>query len=251
MKKINITVWDEAEGAIGPYPNGIYTAIVDFFDKSDFFGTVRVALLPQPMHGLADEVLNDTDVLIWWGHKYHDKVDDAIVEKVRKKVMEGMGLIVLHSGHASKIFSRLLGTETGQLRWREAGELERVWKIEANHPITQGLPDYFDIPESEMYGEHFCIPAPDELLFISWHEGGEIFRSGCTFTRGCGKIFYFAPGHETYPIFNMPEVQQIIINAAKWAAPLHTETPATGNQKVSPEALRKQQAALSQTEGGE
>jgi len=240
MKKINITVWDETQGPLGPYPNGIYQAIADFLAETGQFGIIRTATQPELEHGLTEEVLADTDVLIWWGHCYHGTVDDAIVERVRKRVMEGMGLLVLHSAHASKIFARLMGTDTGVLRWREADELERVWKIEANHPITAGLPDYFDIPKSEMYGEYFGIPAPDELLFISWHEGGEVFRSGCTFTRGLGKIFYFGPGHESLPIYYMPEVQQIIINAVKWAAPLHTEMPVVRNVKISPEMLRKE-----------
>ncbi|MCL2570913.1 MAG: ThuA domain-containing protein [Defluviitaleaceae bacterium] len=238
MGKINVTVWDETIGPLGPYPNGIYQAIADFLEESKEFGTVRTSTQPQAEHGLSVEVLADTDVLIWWGHCHHNDVDDEIVERVRKRVMEGMGLIVLHSGHASKIFSKLMGTDTLGLRWREADELERVWKIESNHPITIGIPDYFDIPKSEMYGEHFCIPAPDELLFISWHQGGEVFRSGCTFKRGKGKIFYFAPGHETFPIYYMPEVQQVIINAAKWAAPLPMEPVITGHTPESPEAMR-------------
>ncbi|MCL2604611.1 MAG: ThuA domain-containing protein [Defluviitaleaceae bacterium] len=219
-QKINVTVWDEAEGAIGPYPQGIYTAIADFIKASGMFGEVRVALQPQPEHGLTEELLNDTDVLVYWAHSYHHKVEDGIVERIRQRVIKGMGLILLHSAHASKIFQRLVGAEPWKLRWRDVGERERVWKIEHNHPITAGVPEYFDVPNSEMYGEHFCIPAPDELLFISWYEGGEVFRSGCTFKRGAGRIFFFSPGHETFPIYYMPEVQRIITNAIKWAAPV-------------------------------
>ena len=238
MKKINITVWDEIIGGIGPYPDGIYKAIADFLEKSGQFGTIRIANQPQPEHGLTEEVLNNTDVLVYWAHSYHATVDDEIVERLRRRVLDGMGLILLHSAHGSKIFSRLLGTETGILCWREDGGVERVWKIERNHPITVGLPSYFDIPNSEMYGEPFGIPAPDELLFISWHEGGEVIRSGCTFRRGNGKIFYFAPGHETFPIFYMPEVQQVITNAIKWAAPLGDMPIKTMHVAESPEARR-------------
>jgi len=216
---LNVTVWDETQGAIGPYPTGIYNTIAEFLKKSGQFGNVRTATLPQPQHGLTQEVLDDTDVLIWWGHSHHHLVEDEIVEKVQKRVLSGMGLLVLHSGHASKIFTKLMGTNTGDLRWREIGELERVWTIDPSHPITNGVPEYFDIPNSEMYGEYFGIPTPDELIFISWYAGGEVFRSGCTFKRGLGKIFFFSPGHETFPIYNMSEVQQIIINGAKWAAP--------------------------------
>ena len=242
MKKINITVWDETEGPIGPYPNGIYRAIADFLEKSGEFGTVRTALQPQPEHGLTQDILDDTDVLIWWAHGHHHHVDDAIVARVHQRVMNGMGLILLHSAHASKIFAKLAGTNTRQLRWRDKGELERVWVIEKNHPITTGLPEYFDVPKSEMYGEYFCIPTPDELLFISWYEGGEVFRSGCTFKRGHGKIFFFAPGHETYPIYNMPEVQQVIINGAKWAAPLTSIHVTQGHTPTSPQEMIASQA---------
>jgi len=238
MKKLNVTVWDETQGPLGPYPSGIYQAIADFLVESGQFGQVKTALQPQPQHGLTDEVLADTDVLLWWAHCYHHEVDDAIVEKVYNRVLEGMGLLVLHSAHASKIFRKLMGTDTGRLRWREVGELERVWTVERNHPITVGLPDYFEIPNSEMYGERFEIPAPDELLFLSWHEGGEVFRSGCTFKRGHGKIFFFAPGHETFPIYYMPEVKQIIINGVKWAAPQCVEPFTVGHMQESPEAIR-------------
>jgi len=239
MKKINVTVWNEREGALGAYADGIHTAIADFLTKSGEFGNVRTAILPQPEHGLTDEVLANTDVLTWWGHMFHGDVDDAIVEKVRQRVLDGMGLIVLHSGHGSKIFNKLMGTNTGSLRWREKpNELERVWKIESNHQITVGLPDYFEIPQTEMYGERFEIPAPDELIFISWYEGGEVFRSGCTFKRGKGRIFYFSPGHETFPIFNMPEVQLVIKNAIKWAAPLAYDRVETGHFPESPEDIR-------------
>ena len=240
MKKLNVTVWDETEGPIGPYPNGIYQAIADFLVESGEFGQVNIALQPHPEHGLTQEVLDNTDVLVWWAHNHHGTVDDAIVEKVWQRVIGGMGILLLHSAHASKIFSKLLGTPTGNLRWRENAELERVWKIHHSHPITAGLPEYFEIPHSEMYGEHFAIPAPDELLFISWHEGGEVFRSGCTFNRGRGKIFFFAPGHETFPIYYMPEVQRIIINGIKWAAPTHDDPIVTGRTDISPQALRSQ-----------
>ncbi|MCL2378945.1 MAG: ThuA domain-containing protein [Defluviitaleaceae bacterium] len=238
MRKINVTVWDETEGPIGPYPNGIYRAIADTLEESNEFGKIRIALQPQAEHGLTHDVLNNTDVLIWWAHNHHGQVEDEIVDRVWQRVLDGMGLVLLHSAHAAKIFTKLVGTKTGNLRWRENEELERVWTIERNHPIAAGLPEYFDIPKSEMYGEHFSIPAPDELVFISWHQGGEVFRSGCTFKRGDGKIFFFAPGHETYPIYYMPEVKQVIVNSVKWAASLPLTPAIQGNTPVSPEALR-------------
>ena len=178
--------------------------------------SATTAWLQQPEHGLSEARLAETDVLVWWGHKDHGAVADEIVERVAKRVWEGMGLIVLHSGHYSKIFKRLMGTPCS-LKWREAGEIERVWITNPNHPIAAGLPEYIEIGNEEMYGEPFAIPEPMETLMISWFEGGEVFRSGCTWQRGAGKIFYFRPGHEAYPTYHNQQVLQVIRNAARWA----------------------------------
>ena len=168
--------------------------------------------------GLSQELLDKTDVLFWWGHMAHGEVKDEIVDRVQKRVQEGMGLVVLHSGHKSKIFMRMLGT-TCNLKWREVGEKERIWNIEPAHPIAAGLPEHFELPHTEMYGERFDIPTPKDVVFITWYEGGEVFRSGVTFERGYGRIFYFAPGHETFPIFYDKNIRKVLVNAAKWAAP--------------------------------
>ena len=222
---IKVTVWNEylheiespEIGAI--YPKGIHGCIADFLTANGM--ETKTATLAEPEHGLTEEVLNSTDVLIWWGHMAHHKVEDEIVERVHKRVMEGMGLIVLHSGHASKIFHKICGTTSLDLKWRENGETEIVWVVNPTHPIVDGLDEKIIIPEEETYGEHFNIPAPDDLVFISWFEGGEVFRSGCCFNRGKGKIFYFKPGHESFPIYHMPEIQKVITNAVKWAAPVN------------------------------
>jgi trehalose utilization protein len=224
---LKITIWNEfLHERQNPvvtriYPQGIHKTLqqnlLPFFSNGEV--EIATATLDEPEHGLSNERLNQTDVLLWWGHLAHAQVNDEIVERVQQRVLNGMGLIVLHSGHASKIFKRLMGT-CCMLRWREAGELERLWIVKPGHPITDGLnAEYFEIPAAEMYGEHFDIPEPDELIFISWFQGGEVFRSGCTFHRGKGKIFYFRPGHETYPIFHQREVLQVIANAARWAKP--------------------------------
>ena len=157
----------------------------------------------------------------------HSKVQDHIVERVYEKVLMGMGLIVLHSAHVSKIFKRLMGTSC-ELKWREIGERERVWVVDETHPIAEGLGDCFELEHAEMYGEPFDVPAPDQLVFISWFQGGEVFRSGCCYRRGRGKIFYFAPGHETYPIYHDPNVQRVIFNAVKWASPTRRPRPVRG-----------------------
>lgn len=225
MSRIRVTVWNEYrhekqnEQVAQIYPDGIHNAIAGYLRKDESV-EAGTAVLDEPEHGLTDEVLANTDVLIWWGHLAHGEVRDDIVEKVRSRVLEGMGMIVLHSGHGSKIFERLLGTRTGALKWRDDGELERLWVIEHGHPIAEGLGEYIEIPKEEMYGERFEIPAPDELVFISWFEGGEVFRSGCCYHRGKGNLFYFRPGHETFPIYHHPEVLKVIQNAVHWAAPI-------------------------------
>ncbi len=219
--KTNITVWNENvhekknEQVKKIYPNGIHNAIAEGLKQNPDFN-VRTATLDEPEHGLTSKVLEETDVLFWWGHMAHDKVDDAIVKQVQEKVLSGMGLIVLHSGHFSKIFKSLMGTHCS-LRWREADEKEILWNVAPGHPITHGIGDTIQLPESEMYGERFDIPEPTQLIFISWFEGGNVFRSGCTFIRGNGRIFYFAPGHESYPIFYDETIRKILANAARWA----------------------------------
>ena len=200
------------------YPDGIHGRLAEHLGEQGF--TVRTATLDEPEHGLTDEMLNQTDVLTWWGHHAHDEVSDETVDRVQSRVLEGMGLIVLHSVDFSKIFKRLMGT-TCNLKWREVGERERVWVVEPGHPITAGIGQYFEIPKSEMYGERFDIPAPGTLVFACWYQGGEIFRSGCCFRRGRGQgYFYFWPGHETFPIYHQPEVLRVITNANFWATPV-------------------------------
>lgn len=219
---IRVTVWNEFlhekknPQVAKNYPYGIHGALAEGLLANGFI--VRTATLEEPEHGLTEDVLNSTDVLVWWGHLAHDRVDDLIVDKIQQRVLDGMGLIVLHSGHCSKIFRRLMGTGCGLL-WREADEKERLWVVDPAHPIVDGLDLYFELEEEEMYGEHFDIPAPDELVLVSWFEGGEVFRSGCTFHRGRGKVFYFRPGHETYPTYHNPNVRRVIANAVRWAAP--------------------------------
>ncbi|CEG26492.1 ThuA domain-containing protein [Bacillus sp. B-jedd] len=229
---VRVTVWNEnrheqkSPVVAKIYPDGIHGTIAAFLEENGF--TLRTATLDEPDHGLTAEVLAWTDVLIWWGHLAHGEVADEIVERVRQKVLGGMGLIVLHSGHFSKIFKELMGTSC-DLKWREADEKERLWTTDPSHPITEGIPEMIELEMEEMYGEHFDVPQPDELVFISWFEGGEVFRSGCTYKRGNGKVFYFRPGHETYPTYHHKHIQRVIINAVKWAKPVDRDRPAYGN----------------------
>jgi trehalose utilization protein len=222
--KLRVTVWTENVHERKPdhpaakiYPDGMHAAIAGILDETGDC-EVRTATLDQPEHGLTAEVLEQTDVLTWWGHCAHEKVENEIVDRVQARVLQGMGLIVLHSGHFAKIFKRLLGTPCS-LTWRDVGEKERLWVCNPGHPITQGIDRYFEVPHEEMYGEPFGIPNPDEIVLMSWFAGGEVFRSGCTWKRGNGKIFYFRPGHESYPTYFQKEVRRVIQNAVHWARP--------------------------------
>jgi trehalose utilization protein len=229
---VKVTIWNEyrhekesAEIA-AIYPDGIHGAIAaGLADDGDL--VIRTATLDEPEHGLSDAVLADTDVLIWWGHKAHAAVQDEIVQRVQRRVLDGMGLVVLHSGHHSKIFKTLMGT-TANLKWREANDKERLWVVNPSHPIVAGIGEYIELPAEEMYGEFFDIPQPDDLIFVSWFTGGEVFRSGCCYQRGQGKIFYFRPGHETYPTYHNAEVLRVIDNAIHWAAPVAGPVPNFG-----------------------
>lgn len=220
---IRVTVWGENlhesrdESVRKIYPEGMHSTIAaGIREHLGSSATVQTATLDEPEHGLSQEVLESTDVLTWWGHIGHDKVDDAIVDRVHQRVLQGMGLVVLHSGHWSKIFRKLMGTSCN-LRWRSIGERELVWTVAPAHPIAEGLPPVFEIEAQEMYGEYFDIPQPDELVFISSFAGGEVFRSGCCFHRGAGRIFYFSPGDQEYPVYHHPQVRQVVANGVRWA----------------------------------
>ncbi|AEV39825.1 protein containing DUF1037 (plasmid) [Pseudovibrio sp. FO-BEG1] len=197
------------------YPDGMHNHIAAALNNDPEI-SATTAVLQDPEHGLTEERLADTDVLIWWGHAAHGDVSDEIVERVCERVWSGMGMIFLHSAHFAKPFKRLMGAPCN-LTWREAGERERLWVTSRNHPITAGIPDSFELENEEMYGEPFGVPEPLETVFISWFQGGEVFRSGLTYKRGAGNIFYFRPGHETYPTYHNETVQRVIANGVKWA----------------------------------
>ncbi len=224
MSDIRVTVWSEfrhekdtTHESSRVYPDGMHTVIAKALNAQPGI-IARTATLDEPEHGLTDQVLAETDVMTWWGHMAHGDVDDAIVEKVVRRVWEGMGIVFLHSAHFSKPFKRLMGTSC-DLKWREADEKARMWVVEPGHPIAEGLGNCFELEKEEMYGEHFDIPKPDALVFITWFEGGEVFRSGCCWVRQKGRIFYFQPGHETYPTYYDPTIIKVIANGIRWTAP--------------------------------
>jgi trehalose utilization protein len=226
VNALRIVVWNENihesrgdEVVRRHYPDGIHTVIADGL-RAELGADAQVstATLAEPEHGLTETVLADTDVLLWWGHIGHDQVDDAVVDRVHRHVLAGMGIVVLHSGHYSKIFKRLLGT-TASLKWRNARERELIWTVAPGHPIADGVPNPVIIPEQEMYGEFFDIPTPDELIFISSFGGGEVFRGGITYRRGLGKLFYYSPGDQEYPVYHHPDIRRILRNGVRWVAP--------------------------------
>lgn len=221
---MRVTVWGEYfqerydEAVSVHYPHGIHEAIADGLRLRLGNGwTVGTAAQDEPEHGLPAEVLDATDVLVWWGHLRHEAIVDSVADRVYQRVLSGMGLIVLHSALESKPFVRLMGTSCRTARWRQGTDREAVWTVNPSHPIAQGIAPVFVIAADEMYSEYFDIPQPEELVFISSFSGGEVFRSGCCFVRGNGRIFYFRPGHETYPVYHQGEIQQVIANAVKWA----------------------------------
>jgi trehalose utilization protein len=219
---LRVVVWGEnrherADARVAElYPDGMHAAIASGI-REHLDADVGIALLDEPEHGLPDERLADADVLTWWGHAAHDEVDDAVVDRVHRNVLEGMGLVVLHSGHFSKIFKRLMGT-TCSLRWRAADDRELVWTVDPGHPIARDVPQPIEIPAQEMYGEFFDVPRPDEIVFLSTFTGGEVFRSGITYRRGHGRVFYFGPGDQEYPVYHHPDVRRVIANGVAWAA---------------------------------
>jgi trehalose utilization protein len=220
---LRVTVWNEFRhersnpSVAAIYPDGIHAALAEPLRAAGL--EVRTATLDEPEHGLNEGVLSATDVLLWWGHKAHAEVRDEVVDRVQARVLAGMGLVALHSAHFSRIFQRLMGTSC-DLKWRIADERERLWVIAPGHPIAAGLPERIELAREEMYGESFDVPAPEELVLVSWFQGGEVFRSGCCWRRGRGRVFYFRPGHETYPTYHDLLVQRVILNAVRWAAPV-------------------------------
>ncbi|MEV4535934.1 ThuA domain-containing protein [Asanoa sp. NPDC049518] len=222
---IRVTVWGEGRhekrdaNVAALYPSGMHETIAaGIASCAGAAVSVRCVTLDDPAQGLPPAVLDTTDVLTWWGHIAHDEVSDELVDRVQEAVLAGMGLVVLHSGHWSKIFKRLMGTSCA-LRWRNGDDRELVWTVDPAHPVAAGVPSPISIPQQEMYGEFFDIPAPDELVFVSSFTGGEVFRSGCAWRRGRGRVFYFSPGDQDYPVYHHPDVRRVIANAAVWAAP--------------------------------
>jgi trehalose utilization protein len=233
--------------------------------------SVKTARLDEAEQGLSDATLEHTDVLVFWCHRRVKEQDDARMEAIVKRVLDGkLSLIALHSAHWAKPFVRLMQERAKADALQQLPEAERasakwefvneqpyykgvkndapltpalahengVWKLALplcvfpayradgapghlttvlpQHPIAAGLPAHWDIPQTEMYGEPFHVPAPDEVVFEESWDKGEHFRSGCVWNVGKGRVFYFRPGHEIYPIFKQAEPLKVVENAARW-----------------------------------
>ena len=220
---INVTIFNEFiheredETTKSVYPDGMHVTIKNAIESDEI--KVTTITLDDIKDGIDAELLKNTDVMLWWGHVGHDFVPDEVAKAVATEVLKGMGMVFLHSAHHSKPFKLLMGTPCN-LTWREDGDRELVWVCNPAHPIAQGIGRFIKLEHEETYGEPFSIPEPEELVFIGSFEGGEVFRAGCCYKRGNGNIFYFQPGHETFPTYKNEDVIKVIKNAINWAKPV-------------------------------
>jgi trehalose utilization protein len=213
---LRVRVWCEGTAPRAVYPNDVDGAVADHLAKSPGVD-VRRARLADPSAGLADEALDATDVLIWWGHLRHDEVPGARAEAVVKRVRAGkLGLIALHSSCASKPFKALMGMSCEPGGWREDGRPEHVKVVAPDHPIARGVVP-FTIPRSDMFAEPFEVPNPEAVVLVSSWDRGESVRSGLTWTIDKGRVVFLRTGHDAFPVLFHPSVRQVLANSTLWA----------------------------------
>jgi trehalose utilization protein len=227
--KRKVVVWSEGTANVDPkskvvYPDDINSAIAEGLKPLETDGwEVAKASFGEPDQGISDELLNSTDVLIWWGHKKHGEVKDELVDKINTRVRDGkMGFIGTHSCHFAKPFKKLMGTACSWREYVDDGTSAQIVVKEPDHPICKGVKD-FRLPKIERYGEPFAVPTPESVplegIYTKPDGSTDHARMGLCWTVGGGKVFYFTPGHETYNDYYRPEVRRIFINAVGWAAP--------------------------------
>lgn len=220
-KTRKVLVWSEGTAPKNVYPNDINAAIAEGLKPLKGW-EVQAVSINDPDQGLPDDLLNSASALIWWGHQRHGDVKDELVAKIKTRVTEeGMGFIATHSAHYSKALKAILGTPCGWSYYTDDGaKLDMVVKA-PTHPICKGVKD-FTIPHTERYGDPFQCPTPETVLFDGIYtmkdDKTEHCLQGFTWTIGKGRVMYFQPGHEGYPIYFMPEVQQIFRNGVQWVA---------------------------------
>ena len=216
-----VVVWSEGTAPKRVYPKDVNTTIAEGLQPLSPTWEIVTASLADPEQGLTEESLAKTDVLIWWGHQKHGQVKDALVARIVRRVKEdGMGFIALHSAHFAKPLKKLLGTNCG---WKggyvcDGSKVELIVK-DKNHPIVRGVSD-FSLANTERYSEPFEVPEPEAVvldgIYIRPDGTKEHSRHGLVWTVGKGKVFYFQPGHETYPHYFDPNVQKVLCNAVEW-----------------------------------
>jgi len=220
-----VVVWSEGTAPKNVYPNDINTAIAEGFRASAQMKDwdVVVANLSDPDQGLPDALLNKADVLIWWGHKKHGDVKDALVDKIEKRVKEdGMGFIALHSAHFAKPNKRLMGAPCTFAAYKGDNKETVVKVAMPDHAIVKGVATEFTIENHERYSDPYAVPTTSEKPFggIHIHKDGTREESiqGYCWNVGKARYFYFQAGHETNPIYFNPEIRKIMANAVLWAS---------------------------------
>lgn len=274
---VRVVVWDEQQPKQrGAYPNFLGNQIASYLKKQPGL-SVKSVRMNDPEQGLSSEVLDNCDVLIWWGHRRQQEITpetgQALVERIRAGQLS---LIALHSAHWSTPFmeamnarsrddalAKLPEADRGRATFelihpfkdkykppkrddsptpraeystaadgapriklylpnscfpavRADGMPSHVTAVLPNHPIARGIPAKFTILHTEMYDEPFHVPAPDQVVFEEHWDAGEHFRTGMVWKLGRGKVFYFRPGHETYPVYFEPYPLKILDNAVRW-----------------------------------
>ncbi len=271
---VRVLVWDERQKEQKQvYANFLGNEIANHLRSRQGF-TVQSVGLDDPQQGLPDEVLDQAQVLIWWGHVRHTEIKPEKGRQIVERVKAGkLALIALHSAHWSTPFIEAMYERTridarrrypdaatkiefvpmagflaptydslltpayyalhagGVVKnvrvdlpncvfpsYRHDAKHSRVTMLHPEHPIAQGVPPVFEVSQTEMYDEPFHVPEPDAVIFQETFRDGGWFRGGMVWTLGKGKVFYFRPGHETYPVFKEEYPLRILENAARWLA---------------------------------
>ena len=214
---IRVRIWCEGTAPKSVYPRDIDGALGDFLGKRKDLVVSR-ARLDDADVGLSDGALDATDALIWWGRLRHADLPDSRARAIAARVRAGkLGFIALHASCLSKPFVELMGGPCELGGFREDGRPERVEIKDRDHPIARGVAP-FTIPRTSMFAEPFKVPKPDSIVMMSTFDRGETFRSGMTWTVQKGRVAYFRPGHDGFPVFFHPSVRQVIANSVAWSS---------------------------------
>ena len=273
-RPVHVVVWDEQQPEQkAAYDHFLGNAIAESLTRQPGL-VVKSVRLDDPDQGLPPAVLDECDVLIWWGHLRHKDVSQETVTRVLDRIKAGkMDLIALHSAHWSRPFVEAMhsrsvfdavekladekivedrmelvvppeltapeprsdltpkltvklvdGKAVARLvlpicafpAYRADGKPSHASVLKPDHPAVSGVPARFDIAATEMYDEPFHVPEPDAVILEETWDGGERFRSLCVWKVGEGRVVYFRPGHEIYPVYKQAEPLKILANTARW-----------------------------------